>query len=84
MLILNAQLVKSKITLAKNNMIVNKRSMVSGIVHSKELPVTEEQVKRWESGELIHNAFPDLSADDREFLLTGIVGDEWSVLYPED
>jgi hypothetical protein len=65
-------------------MIVSKRSMVSGIVHSMDLPVTEEQIKRWESGELIQKVFPHLSDDEREFMMTGIVGDEWKVLYPDD
>jgi hypothetical protein len=65
-------------------MIVSKRSMVSGIVHSMDLPVTEEQIKHWESGELIRDVFPHLTDDEREFLATGIFGDEWKVLYPED
>lgn len=65
-------------------MIVSKRSMVSGIVHSMDLPVTEEQIKRWESGELIQKVFPQLTDDQREFMMTGIVGDEWKVLYPDE
>ena len=65
-------------------MIVSKKSMVSGIVHSMDLPVTEEQLKRWEAGELIQDVFPHLSADEREFMTTGIVGDEWNALYPEE
>ena len=65
-------------------MIVSKRSMVTGIVHSMDLPVTEEQIKRWEAGELISKVFPHLSDDEREFMQTGIVGDEWKALYPED
>lgn len=56
--------------------------MVSGIINSMDLPVTAEQVKKWEAGGMVHEIFPELTADQREFLLTGIVGDEWNVLYP--
>lgn len=30
----------------------------------------------WANGMLIQNAFPNLSANEREFLLSGIIGDE--------
>jgi hypothetical protein len=32
-------------------------------------------------GELIQNAMPHLSADDREFVKTGITGEEWDQLF---
>ncbi len=37
----------------------------------------------WESGELIQNAFPTLSADEREFIKTGILPQEWEELFGE-
>jgi len=33
---------------------------------------------------LVQEFFPNLSADDREFLLTGITPKEWEILYPDD
>lgn len=59
-------------------MIVRRKSPFSGKVNEMDLPITWEQVQKWENGELIQNAFPNLSADEREFLLTGITPDEWA------
>ena len=58
-------------------MLITARSVLSGKVSSMDLPVTQEQIWAWRAGELIQNVFPDLTADQREFLMTGITPDEW-------
>lgn len=66
-------------------MKITRKSRVSGIERTKEFPsVTEEQMERWDHGELIQNVFPELSDDDREFIMTGITPDEWDELFPEN
>jgi len=35
-------------------------------------------VARWESGELISTVWPDMSADDRELIITGTCDDCWN------
>lgn len=65
-------------------MKITRTSTISGITRSMDLPVTEEQVKRFNSGELIQNVFPDLTDDEREFIMTGITADEWDEIFPED
>ncbi len=40
--------------------------------------------KAWDSGELIQNAFPTLSADEREFIKTGITPQEWEAVFGEE
>ena len=52
-------------------------SMFSGVEHQMDLPITAEQLRRWEEGELIQNVFPDLSRGQREFIMTGMTEDEW-------
>ena len=37
-----------------------------------------------EAGELIQNVFPDLSPDDREFLMTGVTAEEWAEFVGDD
>lgn len=37
----------------------------------------------WDAGELIQNAFPTLSADEREFIKTGISPQEWEAMFGE-
>ena len=43
-----------------------------------EIDVTHEQLDRYETGgEYIQVVFPDLTADEREFIMTGITAEEW-------
>ena len=58
-------------------MNITRTSMLTGITRTIDLPVTPWQIARWQGGTLIQTAMPDLSADDREFIMTGITGDEW-------
>jgi len=53
---------------------------ITGEKNVMDLPVTEEQVRRWKGGELIQNVMPHLSADEREFLISGILPGDWENL----
>ena len=57
--------------------MITRVSPFSGKINSKEIPVTEAQLAKWRAGELIQNAMPNISADDREFIKTGITTEEW-------
>ncbi len=58
-------------------MLITRTSPFSGNTNSMEIEVTQEQLSSWESGVLIQNAMPNLSADEREFIMTGITPEEW-------
>jgi type IV secretory pathway ATPase VirB11/archaellum biosynthesis ATPase len=58
-------------------MIITRTSMFSGKEYSIEIPVTEAQIEAWQNGELIQKAMPKLTADQREFLMTGVTPEEW-------
>lgn len=59
-------------------MLIQRKSMISGEVHSMDLPVTSEQLLKYESGGfLLQDVFPDLTPPQREFIKTGITPDEW-------
>lgn len=60
-------------------MKITRTSIISGVTFTKEIPVTEEQISNWRNGTVIQDAMPNLSADDREFIMTGITPDEWDV-----
>jgi len=62
-------------------MKITRQSMSTGIVRTLDLPVTQEQLDLWESGLVIQRAMPNLTADEREFIMTGITGDEWKELF---
>ena len=38
----------------------------------------------WKNGELIQNALPELSAEERELLISRTCGDCWDEMFPED
>lgn len=64
-------------------MIVTRKNIFTGQERSLDLDVTQEQLNRWQGGEKIQNVFPHLSVDEREFLMTGIIGEEWNELTEE-
>tara|TARA_R100000687_G_C6393261_1_gene138312 strand:+ start:258 stop:464 length:207 start_codon:yes stop_codon:yes gene_type:complete len=65
-------------------MIVTRKSMFSGETHRMDLPITESQLARWEAGTLIQVAMPQLTVEQREFMMTGAVDNEWNMLLPEE
>lgn len=65
-------------------MKITRKSGFTGIERTREIPVTPEQMKAWQDGELIQNAMPNISAGDREFIMTGITEDEWDECMKKD
>ena len=65
-------------------MKITRTSMISGVERTLDLPVTQEQIAAWEAGTLIQEAMPQISADQREFILTGITAEEWDVEFGTD
>jgi len=60
--------------------------MLSGKVHCVNLPVTQEEMNDWNACAtmLIQNAFPNLTDDQREFILTGSTKEEWDNAFGEE
>ena len=56
---------------------VIKTSIFTNKQNEMTLPITQEQLKRWQDGELIQNVFPHLNEDEREFMVTGATPQEW-------
>ena len=65
-------------------MLITKFSPISMKDHSREIPVTQEQLDAWNSAVLIQNAMPNISADDRESLMTGITPEEWDAHFSDE
>ncbi len=63
-------------------MLVTRKSQLSGIEDTHDLPITEEQMHAFETGTLVQKAFPHLTPPDREFILTGITPEEWAKTFP--
>tara|TARA_R110000824_G_scaffold35539_1_gene111289 strand:- start:47 stop:250 length:204 start_codon:yes stop_codon:yes gene_type:complete len=65
-------------------MQITRKSMMSGVTRTRNLPVTPEQIREWEGGMLIQNAMPHLSMTDREFVMTGVTDEEWQEEFAEE
>ena len=65
-------------------MKITRTSILSGKTRTKDINVTIEQLEAWESGALIQVAMPHLTASDREFIMTGIIDEEWDNAFPEE
>lgn len=65
-------------------MKITKTSTLTGRVHTMDLPITQEQIDRWERGTLIQVAMPRLNPDEREFLISGITPEEWEETFGRD
>ena len=58
-------------------MLIERESPFSGNKNVMDIQVTQAQIDAWMGGELIQNAMPNVSADEREFIKTGITPEEW-------
>lgn len=62
-------------------MKVTRVSPFTGEENTMEINTTQDAIDFYESGGgLIQNVFPNLSADEREFIKTGITPDQWDSL----
>ena len=65
--------------------VVTKQSPFSGNWHTAILAMNDDQYSNWKSGgTLIQEALPHLTADEREFLMTGITPEEWNEAFGEE
>ena len=64
---------------------ITRRSILSQTEATMELDVTPAQMDRFdhriETGEMVQDIFPDLSAGEREFILNGITPTEWDTAF---
>jgi hypothetical protein len=66
-------------------MLITNISQLSGKETTMELDVTYEQMERFENrrqnGEYVQTIFPNLTAPEREFILSGITPTEWEQMF---
>ena len=65
-------------------MKITRTSMFSGVTRTLHFPITQEQIDAWESGTLIQKAMPNLNAEDREFIMSGVTSAEWVAEFGHD
>ena len=65
---------------------VTRQSIITKKINTMELPITQEHLDIYETvGDiLIQDAFPNLDAEQREFILTGVTPQEWNDTFGGD
>lgn len=56
--------------------------MTKGKINSMDVEATAEQWAAYDSGMLIQRALPHLTAEVREFMISGTTPEEWAILFP--
>ena len=62
-------------------MKITRTDPFTGQENTMDLAVTEQQIDAWLGGRLIQNAFPNLTAGEREFIKTGITEESWDEMF---
>lgn len=58
-------------------MLITRTSILSRKTATRDVPCTPEQYAKWEAGMHIQDAMPNVPAEEREFLISGITPEEW-------
>ena len=68
--------------------ILERKSQFTGKINTMVIPMDRPDFiaaeERWLDGMLIQKAFPNFTADMREFLMTGATTEEWNELFGGD
>jgi hypothetical protein len=71
------------IPIAKSNQVyIYRTCKVSGEIYG--IAVEKDELQKWNNGMPAQDAFPNLSADEREFLISNTTPDEWERLFAEN
>ena len=64
-------------------MLIAKTSSLTSRTHEMEIDVSDKQIALWMEGALIQDVMPNLSPDEREFIMTGITPAEWDEAFAQ-
>ena len=67
----------------ENGVLVQLKNQNKYLIIDCSIEQYEKGLKEYNNGALIQNAFPFLSPNEREFLLTGLPEEEWDDLFGE-
>ena len=63
---------------------ITRRSPLSGRTSTMKIDTTDAALAAWQGGMLIQDAMPNLSAAEREFIMTGITPYEWDNMFEDE
>ena len=65
-------------TVSFSRMEITRTSVLSRTTRTFDLNVTVEQLRAWSMGLYAQQAFPQLTPDEREFIISGVTPEEWN------
>ena len=65
-------------------MLITRTSFISGLTRTEDIDITQEHLDDWNSGTIIQHAMPHLTADEREFIMSGCTAAEWEAIFGEE
>ena len=65
-------------------MMITRKSVMTGVERSLDIPISAEDLKKWEEGLCLIQEIQGLSPSQREFIMSGIVDEEWDDLFGEE
>lgn len=65
-------------------MLITRKSVISNNINTMDINVTIEQFNAWDAGALVQKAMPNLTPDEREFIMTGITPEEWDATFGDE
>jgi hypothetical protein len=66
-------------------MLITKISPVTGKETTLDIPMTQQQYARYIKREsFVQDIFPELSVDQREFLISGCTKEDWESLFVDE
>jgi hypothetical protein len=65
-------------------MNITNKCIITGKTNTRWIEgLTEEAMDDWAAGAMAQEAMPDVSPEDREFIMTGITPEVWAAQFPE-
>jgi hypothetical protein len=64
--------------------VVTRVSPLTGKENTMRLDITQAQFTSWIKGCVIQRAMPNLTPDEREFVMTGYTREDWQKMFPEE
>jgi hypothetical protein len=58
-------------------MLIKRKSPISGLTRKLDISISQEDYDRWVKGEKLQNVCPDLTPEEREYIISGVHANEW-------
>jgi len=62
-------------------MLITRTNPYTGKPRSIDMNISQTQLNEYNNGKSAQHAFPNLSANEREFIISGITGEEFDALF---